>query len=178
MAAPQFFVLATFAVVLVAAAFDWRTGRIPNTLTFGAILLAVPMHAGFSAHGKTWDGVESSVLGAAVCALPFVVGWRLGWVAGGDAKLVAAMGALGGISVGLESVFFGLSLAAAFVFLRMCWDGVLFRTVANGIAVAATRTVLRNHDVVPRAEFSSTLRFGPFALLGATLSLVLNGGLL
>jgi prepilin peptidase CpaA len=177
MPAPQLFVLATFAVVLVAATFDWRTGRIPNTLTFGAILLAIPLHAGLSAPGRTWDGIQSSALGAAMCAIPFLVGWRLGWVAGGDAKLVAAMGALGGISTGLESVFFGLSFAAAFVFLRLCWDGVLFRTVANGLAVAATRTVLRNQTVTPRSEFTSTLRFGPFALLGAAVSVVLNGGL-
>ena len=88
------------------------------------------------------------------------------------------MGALGGISAGLESVFFGLSVAAAFVFLRMCWNGVLFRTVTNGLAVAATRTVLRSRTVEPRAEFTSTLRFGPFALVGAALSLVVNGGLL
>ncbi len=177
MTAPQAYVVATFAVVLVAAAFDWRTGRIPNSLTLGALLLAVPMHAGLSAPGRTWDGVESSLLGALMCVVPFVVGWRMGWAAGGDVKLVAAMGALGGISTGLESVFLTLFFAAAFVFLRLCWNGVFFQTVGNGLAVAVARTVARDQAVEPRAELTSTLRLGPFALVGATLSLVLHGGL-
>jgi prepilin peptidase CpaA len=177
MSATLAYVLATFGVALVAAAFDWRTGRIPNTLTLGAMLLAVPIHAGLSAPGRTLDGVESSVLGAFMCAVPFLVGWRLGWIAGGDVKLIAAMGALGGISFGLESVFLGLFFAVAFVLLKLCWDGVFFRTVGNGLAVAATRTVFRSRQVETRAELTSTLRFGPFALAGAALSLVLHGGL-
>jgi prepilin peptidase CpaA len=102
----------------------------------------------------------------------------MGWIAGGDAKLVAALGALGGISLGLEAIFLGLFFSGAFVFVRLCWQGVFFKTVVNGFAVAATRTVIRGKAVAPRPEFTSTLRFGPFALAGAALSLVLHGGLL
>jgi hypothetical protein len=50
--------------------------------------------------------------------------------------------------------------------------------VGNGVAVAASRTVLRGRAVEPRAELTSTLRFGPFALAGATLSLAMHGGLI
>jgi prepilin peptidase CpaA len=178
MTAPEAYVIATFAVVLTAAAFDWRTGRIPNTLTLGTMLLAVPLHAGMSAPGRTWDGVESSVLGGFVCLLPFLVGWRLGWVAAGDVKLVTAMGALGGLSTGLEAVFLALFCAAAFVFLRLLWSGVFLKTVGNGFAVAANRTFARgSRTVEPRQELTSTVRLGPFALAGAALTLVLHGGL-
>lgn len=175
--APLAYVVATFAVALAAAGFDWRTGRIPNTLTLGALVLAVPIHAGLSAAHHTWDGVTSSVLGAFMCSVPFIVGWRLGWVAGGDVKLIAAMGALGGISNGLESVFLGLFCAAAFIFLRLCWNGTLLRTLTNGVVVAVSRTVARDNPVEPRPELTSTLRFGPFALAGAAISLVMHGGL-
>ena len=41
----EMFLLATFAVALVAAAFDWRTKRIPNAVTLGGIALALPLHA-------------------------------------------------------------------------------------------------------------------------------------
>ncbi len=177
LSAPLAYVLAMFAVALAAAGFDWRTGRIPNTLTLGALVLAVPIHAGLSPAGQTWTGVQNSLLGLGMCAFPFLIGWRLGWIAGGDVKLIAAMGALGGLESGLESVFLGLFCAATFVFLRLCWDGTLFRTVANGVAVAVTRTVARGRTVEPSAELTSTLRFGPFALAGAALSLVLHGGL-
>jgi prepilin peptidase CpaA len=175
--APLGYIVASFAVALVAAGFDWRTGRIPNSLTFGALLLALPIHVALSAPGHAWDGIESSLLGLAMCTVPFFVGWRFGWIAGGDVKLVAALGALGGISSGLETVFLTLFCAACFVFLRFCWDGVLFRTVTNGIAVAVTRAIRRDNVVEPRHEFTTTLRLGPFALAGASLSLVLHGGL-
>ncbi len=137
----------------------------------------MPLHAGLSAPGHTLDGVESSLLGAAMCALPFLVGWRIGWVAGGDVKLIAAIGALGGISMGLESVFLALFAAGSFIFLRLCWDGVLLRTLTNGLLVTVSHTVARKNKVEPRAEYTSTLRFGPFALAGAAMSLVLHGGL-
>jgi prepilin peptidase CpaA len=172
---PLAYILATFAVALAAAGFDWRTGRIPNTLTLGALLLAVPIHAGLSPPGHTIDGVESSLLGAAVCTVPFLVGWRLGWIAGGDVKLVAAMGALGGIQHGLTSVFLGLFCAASFIFLRFCWEGVLFRAISNSVAVAVSRTIRKDHAVEASPHLTSTLRLGPFALAGAAMSLLLNG---
>jgi prepilin peptidase CpaA len=172
------FLLATFAVAFVAAAFDWRTKRIPNVLTIGGILLAFPLHAWLS---PSVTGYQSAALGCLACAVPPAVGWRLGWVAGGDVKLLAAMGALGGISFGLEAVFFALFCASGFIFLRLCWNGVLLRTAANGMAVAATRTFYASKPSrVVRAvpEFSSELRFGPFALAGATMSLFLHGAFL
>lgn len=170
--------LATLAIALVAAAFDWKTARIPNALTYGGLLVALPLHAWLSPQGRALEGMQWSALGALACAVPLLVSFRLGWVGGGDVKLIAAMGALGGLSVGLEAVFLALLCASAVVFVRLCYDGVFFRTVGNGLAVAATRTVLRGRTIEPRAELTSTLRFGPFALAGATLSLALHGGLL
>jgi prepilin peptidase CpaA len=176
----EIYALATFAVALVAAAFDWRTGRIPNALTYGTLAVAVPLHVFLSPPGKALEGVQWSVLGAVACVFPLRISFRLGWVAGGDVKLIAAMGAIGGLSAGLESVFLALLFASAFVFVRLSYNGVFFRTVGNGLAVAATRTVIRGRNVVPRTELTSSLRFGPFALAGAALSLRLatHGGLI
>jgi len=171
---PELFLLATVAVAAVAAAWDWRTKRIPNVVTVGAIVLAFPFHAWLS----PWrTGLESVALGAGLCALPALVGWRLGWVAGGDVKLIAAMGGVGGVSFGLESVFLALFCACAFIVLRLCWNGVVLRTVGNAIAVTASRTVLRRSAVAPLPELTASLRFGPFALAGASLSLFFHGAI-
>jgi prepilin peptidase CpaA len=176
----QAYALATFALALVAAAFDWRTGRIPNALTYGALAIALPLHALLSPPGGALEAMQWSALGALACGLPLLVSFRLGWVAGGDVKLIAAMGAVGGLSAGLESVFLALLIASAFVFIRLSYRGMFFRTVGNGLAVAATRVVLRGRNVEPRSELTSSLRFGPFALAGAALSLRLatHGGLI
>jgi prepilin peptidase CpaA len=172
------YALATFVVALVAAGFDWRMGRIPNALTYGALLLALPLHAWLAPPGKALESMQWSALGALACGFPLLVSFWFGWVGGGDVKLITAMGALGGISSGLESVFLALLSASAFVFVRLCWNGVFLRTVGNGLAVAATRTVLRGRLVEPRSELTSTLRFGPFALAGASISLAMHGGLI
>jgi prepilin peptidase CpaA len=173
---PHVFQLATVAVASVAAALDWRTGRIPNWLTLGAIVAAVPLHAWLSPSTGPDQGplagIKWSLLGAVACALPTVVAFWFGWMAGGDVKLVAAMGALSGLSLGLEAVFLAFFCAAAFLVLRLAWTGEFFRTVSDQVTMTVGRAVGRT-----RADARSNLRFGPFALTGAALSLVLHGGL-
>jgi len=178
MTATETYALATVAVALPAALFDWRTGKVPNVLTYGALLVALPLHAFLSPPGKALEGVQWAAIGGVACAVPLLVSYRLGWVGGGDVKLIAAMGALGGVTAGVSAVFLSLLAACSFVFLRLCYSGVFLRTLWSGLAVAASRTVLRGRIVEARPELTSTLRFGPFALVGAALSLAIHGGLL
>jgi prepilin peptidase CpaA len=165
------FLFATFAVALVAAVFDWRTRRIPNLLTVGGLVLAVPLHLWLS---PGLVGLQSCALGGALCAMPAVAGWWLGWVSGGDVKLIAAMGAMGGVSLGVEAVFLSVFCALGFVLLRLAWEGAFLRTIGNGVAVAATRAVSRR-KLAAAPAFTSEVRFGPFAVAGAALSLFLRG---
>jgi prepilin peptidase CpaA len=77
------------AVAAVAMAWDLKTRRIPNLLTFGAALAAVATHAytgGPAAAG--W-----SVLGWLVGVAFFLPIFALGGMGAGDVKLLAALGA-------------------------------------------------------------------------------------
>jgi len=177
---PHAYQLGVLAVAFAAAALDWRTGRIPNWLTIGALLVALPLHAWMTSlagpdHGPI-EGVKWALLGATACTLPLLLGWRLGWIAGGDVKLVAAMGALGGLSLGLEAVFLALLCAASFIVLRLAWHGRFFRVLGDGVAFALGRTFYRRKNIVPVLVPQATVRFGPFALTGAALSIILHGG--
>lgn len=74
-------------VVAIAVAFERRTGEIPNWLTLGALVVAVPL-AWFST-----SPVQAAIgffLGATVA----VYGFKQGFVGGGAVKLLAAVGAL------------------------------------------------------------------------------------
>jgi prepilin peptidase CpaA len=176
--APHAYQLGVVGLASIAAAFDWRTGRIPNWLTFGAFAVAVPFHAWMtSTTGSALEGVKWALLGAAICAGPLLLVWRLGWIAGGDVKLVAAMGAIGGLSLGLEAVFLSLLCAASFIVLRLAWGGRFFRSIGDTVMLTAGRALARNKRLVPVVTPQVSLRFGPFALIGAALSLVLHGGL-
>ena len=175
---PQTYQLATLGVAATAAAFDWRKGRIPNWLTLGALVAALPLHAWLTTPGpdtSPLDGAKWSLIGATFCTVPCLVAWGFGWMAGGDLKLIAAMGALSGLSLGLEAVFFAFLCAGSFVLFRLAWDGTLLRAVSDEATTVVARTLYRkNQRLLPRE--AKTLRFGPFALAGAALSLVLHGG--
>src|SRR5687767_10166147 len=103
------------AVGLAAAAAitDWRTGRIPNWLTLPP-LVAAPV-AYVAAAGL--DGLLPSLLGMLVCGAPPYILFRRGAMGGGDVKLLAAVGAVAGISVGLEGQLLGLVIASLYVML-------------------------------------------------------------
>ena len=125
---PYFLAFAVL-VAAIAAVFDWRTGRIPNVLTLGTLLLAPVTHfvSALAASGVSAGATAAgwSALTSAVTALvPAGLYYGASAIGGGDVKLLAALGAvLGGGSGGLSGVTLGLEaelnafLAAAIIFL-------------------------------------------------------------
>jgi prepilin peptidase CpaA len=183
---PRAYQLGTVGVASLAALYDWRTGRIPNWLTLGALVVALPFHAwmtvGTPEQGPL-DGVKWAVLGALACSLPLLLGWRFGWVAGGDVKLVAALGAVGGLSLGLEAVFLSFLSAASYILLRHAWNGTLWRSLDDALTLIVGRALFRKKKLAgllrrpaSLAASPSSLRFGPFALAGSLLAFALHGG--
>lgn len=94
--------VAAQAVALIAAAVcaitDLRTRHIYDVVTLPALALGLALHLPLG-----WDGVKASLLGALVAGGPFAVAFVFGWMADGDLKLMAALGALLGwpLAVGL-----------------------------------------------------------------------------
>jgi len=81
--------LMTLVVIAVACAFDLRTRRIPNLLTFGGAALAV-LTAG-AAHGLS--GLEDALGGWLVGLVIFLPLFLLRGLGAGDVKLMACLGA-------------------------------------------------------------------------------------
>jgi prepilin peptidase CpaA len=157
------------ALTLVAAIFDARTKRIPNVLTLGALLVAPALHAIVVPRILAVSAAEWSLIAGAICGAAPLLFWRLGWVGGGDVKLVAAMGALGGPRLGLEAVFLSFFSLVGFACLRLTWRGELLRSIWNGALSLGTRRRAEIKEAAP-------VRFGPFACVGAVLALLLHGG--
>ncbi len=80
--------IALVLVLAVAVVWDLRTRRIPNWLTVGACGVALVLR-GVQGFEPFWFGVLGVILGLAL-SLPLVFAGGLG---GGDAKLLAAVGA-------------------------------------------------------------------------------------
>ena len=92
---------ASFLTILTATAalLDLRTHKIPNTVTFPAMLMAI---AYFSAvHG--WDGMLFSMGGAGAGVALLLLPYIMGGMGAGDAKLMGAVGACLGAERTLEA---------------------------------------------------------------------------
>jgi prepilin peptidase CpaA len=79
-------------VAVIAAVCDLKTRRIPNSLTFGAALVAIAVN-GYLAG---WQGIGLSLAGWIVGLVLFFPFYALGGLGAGDVKLLAALGALVG----------------------------------------------------------------------------------
>ena len=83
------FHIAAIVVAIVAAAWDLKTRRIPNALTFGSSIAALV------AHGYVGGGAEAgwSLVGWLVGVAVFFPPFALRGMGAGDVKLLAALGA-------------------------------------------------------------------------------------
>jgi prepilin peptidase CpaA len=114
-------------VALIAVAFDVRTRRIPNWLTFGSALLALI----YGAATAGLPGLGTAAAGWLAGAALFFPFFALGGMGAGDVKLLAALAAWLGPA---ESVWLAIFAAAA--------GGVLAFVVA--VATGYLRTAFGN----------------------------------
>lgn len=107
-----------FGISLFGGIYDLLTRRIPNWLTFSAVLLGLAAQCWFFG----WPGFLQSVLGILLGFGLFSPVYFLGYMGAGDVKLLMAVGAWIGWSlclrVAIASVIFGGVFAFAEILLR------------------------------------------------------------
>jgi len=172
------FLLFTVLVCAVAAFTDFRTGLIPNWLTFGALLAGVLGHLVYGAllvdAGTGAREAAASLVGVVLCALaPGVMYWK-GAMGGGDLKLFAAIGALCQPLVGIEIQMYALVVAALIAPARLAYEGRLLRVVAGTFSIALNPFLPRARQRALPPEALTSFRLGPAIFVGATLSLALR----
>ncbi len=159
---------------LLAAIGDLRSGRVPNWLTYGA--LACGLVLGLAAGGPR--GALRAFIGAVIAfAPPFFLFLANRSIGGGDAKLLAALGALlyrhdrgEHLAVGLEIFILATVIASVFALFILARRGML---ISSFTRVLRTITGSVVPGVRPRepAEPSPKMRFTPMIAL-ATLAVV------
>jgi prepilin peptidase CpaA len=114
-------------IASVACAFDLRTRRIPNWLTWGAAAAGIAFHV---ATGGL-PGLQYSAQGWVVGAACLIVPYALGGMGGGDVKLVGALGAwLGAGDTFWLAMYTGMAGAIAAVVVS-AWHGYLRQALSN-----------------------------------------------
>jgi prepilin peptidase CpaA len=176
--------LVVLAAALVAAAVvDLRSGKIYNTITYPAALIGLVGHT--VAAGLVGDGQEAgiglvgSALGLVVGFAPLFLAWRLGAIGGGDAKLMGAVGALGGMEFVVSAMFYSCVVAVVMALIVMIRHRIVGRTLGRIFRFVYLAAVRRNPGD-PASPDSPTVAFGLALCIGsagAAVQLALQGRL-
>lgn len=168
---------AALILTLAAAAFDLRSGRIPNWLSATGAVLGLLAHVG-AGLGEGWPaalrGLVGAFVAAACCALlPAILLFARG-IGGGDVKLFIAIGALVGVRIGLEVQLFVFTLAPLFLFGLLAYEGVLWRTLSVSATTMASIALRRPARHVLPVELQRSFKFAPVISAGVALALGLH----
>jgi prepilin peptidase CpaA len=163
----------------IAAWVDWRTGNIPNWLTFGLMGLGPVAHVFYTlAHtGRRVEAGEDgsfAVLGALACAVIPIGLYRVSALGGGDMKLFIGIGALLLVKCGLEVELWSFCAAALISPVRLAWEGKLFQTVGNAAYILANPFLPKERRRELDPETVSWFRMGPAILLGTAWTAFLH----
>jgi prepilin peptidase CpaA len=154
---PLWTALPVVVTTLVAAGADVRTRRIPNAITGPAMLAGLAAHLAFSGG----PGLKDSALGLIVAGAMLLPGWFPGWMGAGDVKLMAAVGAWLGLSLGVFATLAALMAGGAMALILAVRHGALKRSVW-GAAVIGSWAMSRGLGSAP-PPVTTGIRF-PFAL--------------
>ena len=175
-----YFVIVATMVAGIAAFTDWRTGHIPNGLTFGVLAVAPIAHFALGCVLGGWRGglweLGASLMGALLCALGPGVMYFLGAIGGGDIKLFAAIGALCLYMTGLQIETYAFVAAVLIAPAQLAYKGVLFQTLGRSLNLLLNpfRRKANRKEVPP--EMMTWFRLGPAIFLGAATGILAHWG--
>jgi prepilin peptidase CpaA len=166
-------------VSAIAAAWDMKTGRIPNWLTLGGVAAGVTGHLAQGVIAMSWQaalyGALLSIAGAVFCSIAPLVLYAKGGMGGGDLKLFAAIGALCHPLLGIECQIYALAVAAVAAPARLAYEGRLFAVLGGSLALLLNPLLPRERRRVVPPEMMTWFRLGPAIFAGTLLTLVAHG---
>jgi prepilin peptidase CpaA len=125
------------AFLCAAAWYDVTTRRIPNQLTLVGLAAAFVLRAPLG-----WEASVRGLEGFAVALAVALFFYALGAVGGGDAKLLAVVGAFLGVDALPGALAYIVLLGAALALIMMARRGLLFLLVLNTLDLFRTRRMV------------------------------------
>lgn len=173
------FLVVALVVAALGAVMDWRTGHIPNWLTLGALAIAPFAHV-IRAYSMGLRGSDAllegafSILGAFICGIVPVLLYRREAIGAGDVKLLLAIGAWLQWRTGFEAEMYSFFAAGIFAPARLAYEGKLFATVRNTVAVAANPFLPKTKQRKLEPSMLTWFRFGPSIFVGTLVTAFLH----
>ena len=173
---PAWAAVAVGVLAVAAAVTDVRLARVPNWLTYPAIIIALAGHAlagGWTGRGAN-PGLSAAVQGFAVGFGPLLVCWLAGGVGGGDAKLMGALGALGGWRFAVATMMYGFIIVAIMAIVVMIRKKVVRRTLRRIFNAVVLLMVPGAKPADPTTPDSPKVPFAVALSAGALVAIVAN----
>jgi prepilin peptidase CpaA len=159
---------ATLAVTFLAAVCDFRSGKVPNQLTYTAVGIALLLS--LLIPPRDFAG---SLIGLAGTLAVYLVLHVFAGLGAGDAKLMAAVGALKGFSFSLYSSFYILCAGFAVAVAVLAWKGCLLDSFRWALSMLVG-------GIYPRARGGArgvrlhTIPFAPVIFVGVAWTIWLE----
>jgi prepilin peptidase CpaA len=161
------------AMLVVAAAYDLRSHRIPNLLTYPAMLIGL----GLASVSAGLSGLLNHTLGLLAAGVPMFVLFAGGSLGGGDVKLMAAVGALLGLPMALNALLASIMVGGLCAALILIWQGRLLGMATHSWRSLCHRSGLRAEPPAPLPRHRDSFPFGVAIAIG-TLSVTITPDML
>lgn len=170
MLAPILFVL----LLLIAAAWDVHSRRIPNVLTVPAFLVALALSS-----FDGWTGLSQAFQGAGVALLLALPLLAVSGMGGGDAKLLIAVGAFMGVEGFLASVVFTGVAGGSMAFYYSYRYGMLAPVLQSTVGLMQYGLTAGRYGSRPTLDKAGALSipYGVSIATGTLMALFYRGGL-
>ena len=147
---------AALVVSLFSAFQDARTGFISNALTLPPLLLA-PIYFGLT---EGWQQGLVTMLVSMLCGLIPYWMFRAEAAGGGDVKLFASLGALGGLDFGLSVMFLSFVVAAFYSCFVLATKGGLKNALLNSWHMTTNVFRTSEYKKIIQSTQMATVRMG------------------
>ncbi len=155
-------------IITISGITDLTRGKIFNAITYPAIAL------GFGLSLSGFGTTPGAALGGFLFGFGFFfVFFALGWMGGGDVKLMAAVGALKGYPFVLYAMFYSIFLAALIAVLILIWRPEARQSV-RGIGRYLRQLLIPGLIPEPLEERSEKIPFGVTLCIGTFIAMVLE----
>ena len=110
----------------IGAMTDIASRRIPNWLTYSAMLVGIAGHA-----LEGWHGLGDAIAGGLISGGAFLVFYLVHAMGAGDVKLITAVGCLVGTSLAIEILLASAIAGGIFAIAISLWQGKLRAVIVN-----------------------------------------------
>ena len=120
------------------------------------------------------QGLWDSGLGFLACGIVPLAMWRTGGMGGGEVKLLAGLGALTGVFVGIEIEFYAMAAGCVAAIVVLARKRRLLPALGNLFFLLFNRVIPKKWRRDVSSELQHEIRVGPYILVGTLIAVALQ----